>query len=119
MNGFAFIWNPDFSHITQNKTWMAAAGQIFFTLSIGTGSIITYASYLKKRDDIALTGLTTSITNEFAEVVLGGSIAIPVAAAFFGLTQTEFIAIGGAPSTSASLLCTLFFRSCHGENFSA
>jgi SNF family Na+-dependent transporter len=60
------------------NAWLAAAGQIFFTLSIGTGSILTYASYLKQKDDIALTGLTTSITNEFAEVIFGGSLAIPM-----------------------------------------
>ncbi len=96
LNGFAYVWNPNFSQITQSKTWLAAAGQIFFTLSVGTGSILTYASYLKRRDDIVLTGLSTSATNEFAEVILGGSIAIPVAVAFFGLTQTETIAQGGA-----------------------
>lgn len=51
---------------------------------------------MKKKDDIALTGLTTSMTNEFAEVILGASIAIPVAVAFFGIPQTEAIARGGA-----------------------
>lgn len=95
-NGFAWLWNPELEHIGRAKTWLAAAGQIFFTLSIGTGSILTYASYLKKRADIALTGLTTSMTNEFAEVILGGSIAIPIAVAFFGINQTEAIAQGGS-----------------------
>jgi SNF family Na+-dependent transporter len=95
-NGFGFLWNPDFSQITKAKPWLAAAGQIFFTLSIGTGSILTYASYMRKKDDLALTGLTTSITNEFAEVICGGSIAIPVAVAFFGVTQTAEIAQGGS-----------------------
>jgi SNF family Na+-dependent transporter len=95
-NGFAFLWNPDFAAMGSAKTWMAAAGQIFFTLSIGTGAILTYASYLKKRDDVALTGLTTSMTNEFAEVVLGASIAIPVAVAFFGVVETQAIARGGS-----------------------
>lgn len=92
MNGLVFIWNPDFSKLTFGGVWLAAAGQIFYTLSIGTGSIQTYASYLRKNDDIALTGLTTAVTNEFAEVVLGGSIAIPIAVAFFGLAQTQLIA---------------------------
>lgn len=95
-NGFGYLWNPDFSKITDTKPWLAAAGQIFFTLSIGTGSILTYASYMKKKDDLALTGLTTSITNEFAEVICGGSIAIPVAVAFFGVAQTTEIAQGGS-----------------------
>ncbi|MBI2822491.1 MAG: sodium-dependent transporter [Acidobacteria bacterium] len=95
-SGLAFIWNPDFSQLSNARVWLAAAGQIFFTLSVGMGTIQAYASYLGEKDDIALSGLTTSATNEFAEVVLGGSIAIPVAVAFFGLEQTQTIAAGGA-----------------------
>ncbi len=95
-NGFAFIWNPDFTKLGDPKIWLAAAGQIFFTLSVGMGTIHAYASYLKPKDDIALAGLTTAATNEFAEVVLGGSIAIPVAVAFFGLQLTQQVAMGGA-----------------------
>jgi SNF family Na+-dependent transporter len=72
INGLGYLWNPNFSQIANANAWLAAAGQIFFTLSIGTGSVLTYASYLKQGDDIALTGLTTSITNEFAEVIFGG-----------------------------------------------
>lgn len=92
MAGFAFIWNPDFSRLSNGSVWLAAAGQIFFTLGIGIGSMQTYASYLREKEDIALTGLTTSMSNEFAEVVLGSSIAIPVAVAFFGVAQTQAIA---------------------------
>ena len=115
--GFAYLWNPDFQYISKAKTWLAAAGQIFFTLSIGTGSILTYASYLKKRDDIALTGLTTSMTNEFAEVILGGSIAIPVAVAFFGVTQTELIAQGGAFDLGFVAMPIIFQKLPLGELF--
>ncbi len=96
INGFGFIWNPDFSKLTDARIWLAASGQIFFTTSIASGAIHTYASYIKKDDDIALTGFTTVMTNEFAEVVLGASIAIPIAYAFFGYTQTVEIAKSGA-----------------------
>lgn len=95
MGGMAFVWNPDFSQITNGATWLAAAGQIFFTLSLGTGSIETYASYLKENDDIVLTGLATSSMNEFCEVILGGSIAIPAATAFFGAGAATAIANAG------------------------
>lgn len=95
MGGMAFVWNPDFSQITNGATWLAAAGQIFFTLSLGTGSIETYASYLKENDDIVLTGLATSSMNEFCEVVLGGSIAIPAATAFYGAGAATAIANSG------------------------
>jgi len=96
MNGLAYIWNPDFSRLSQAEVWLVAAGQIFFTLSLGQGIINTYASYVREKDDVTLNGLTTSSTNEFAEVVLGGTIAIPLAVAFFGLSATQAIAKEGA-----------------------
>jgi SNF family Na+-dependent transporter len=95
MGGVAFVWNPDFSKITDGAIWLAAAGQIFFTLSLGTGSIETYASYVKEDEDIVLTGLATSSMNEFCEVILGGSISIPAAAAFFGPGAATAIASAG------------------------
>jgi len=94
--GFGYIWNPDFSILKDSRVWLAATGQIFFTLSVGFGAIQTYASYLGKKDDVVLSGLGTSSTNAFAEVILGGSIAIPVTVAFFGLTRTQEIAQAGA-----------------------
>ncbi len=94
--GFAFIWEPDLAQLGNAKIWLAAAGQIFFTLSVGMGTLHAYASYLKESDDIALSGLATSSINEFTEVILGGTIAIPIAVAFFGLAQTQVIAAGGS-----------------------
>ena len=45
--GLNFMWNPDFAALGNFQTWLAAAGQIFFSLSVGFGVIINYASYLK------------------------------------------------------------------------
>jgi len=95
-NGLGFLWNPDFSALRSAKVWLAAAGQIFFTLSVGIGVILTYASYLKKKDDVALSGLTSAATNEFAEVILGGSIVIPAAFVFFGPQEIINIARSGS-----------------------
>lgn len=87
--GLNFVWEPKFDRITNPSTWLAAAGQIFFTLSIGMGSIHCYASYLREKDDIALTGATAAWTNEFCEVILGGTILIPIAVAYLGLNATQ------------------------------
>jgi neurotransmitter:Na+ symporter, NSS family len=95
-NGLGFIWNPDFSQLGNASVWLAAAGQIFFTTSVGFGAIQCYASYLKKKDDIVVGGLSTVMTNETAEIVLGGSIAIPISFAFFGGVLTREIAQQGA-----------------------
>ncbi|MFH1478320.1 MAG: sodium-dependent transporter [Candidatus Omnitrophota bacterium] len=96
LNGLGFLWNPDFSALRNSKVWLAAAGQIFFTLSVGIGVILTYASYLKKTDDVALSGLTAASTNEFAEIILGSSIIIPAAYIFFGPDKIQAVAAGGA-----------------------
>jgi SNF family Na+-dependent transporter len=96
INGMGFMWNPDFSRLADAKVWLAAAGQIFFTLSVGLGSIITYASYLRKDDDVALSGITAVSMNEFVEVILGGSIAITGAFIFFGADGAQEIAHGGS-----------------------
>ncbi len=116
-NGFAFIWNPDFSKLNDPKIWLAAAGQIFFTLSVGMGTIHAYASYLKPKDDVALSGLSTAATNELAEVVLGGSIAIPVAVAFFGITTTQEIAQDGAFNLGFVSMPIIFQKLPLGEIF--
>jgi neurotransmitter:Na+ symporter, NSS family len=94
--GLAFIWTPVWSELGNARVWLAAAGQVFFTLSLGMGTIQTYSSFLSKQDDVALTGLTTASTNEFAEVVLGGTIAIPAAVTFFGVAGATAIAAGGS-----------------------
>jgi len=95
LEGLNFLWTPDFSRLGNFGVWLAAAGQIFFTLSIGFGSLECYASYVREDDDIALTGLTTAATNEFVEVIFGGMIAIPAAAVFFGASEIQRVASGG------------------------
>jgi neurotransmitter:Na+ symporter, NSS family len=92
MQGLAFIWTPEWGALGNANVWLAAAGQVFFTLSLGMGTLHTYASFLSKDDDIMLTGLATASTNEFAEVVLGGTIAIPAAVTFFGVAGATAIA---------------------------
>jgi SNF family Na+-dependent transporter len=116
-NGFGFIWNPDFSKLDDPKVWLAAAGQIFFTLSLGMGTIHAYASYLKPKDDIALSGLATASTNEFAEVILGGSIAIPLSVAFFGIATTTAMAKGGSFDLGFASMPLVFEKIPFGEFF--
>lgn len=86
LNGLGFLWNPkDIAAGLRNpQLWLAAAGQIFFSLSVGFGAIITYASYLGRKDDVVLSGLTASACNEFCEVGLGGLITVPAAFVFLG-----------------------------------
>ena len=92
----AFLWEPRLEGLKSAEVWLNAAGQIFFTLSIGISIIMTYASYVESKRDIALSGLTTASLNEFAEIVLGSSIAVIAAVIFFGVSEAIEIAQGGA-----------------------
>jgi len=94
-NALNFIWTPDIESLGNARVWLEAAGQMFFTLSIGMGVIIAYASYLKKDEDVVLSGLSAASTNEFCEVILGGSVVIPAAFVFFGAVGTMEIARSG------------------------
>ncbi|MGE0440620.1 MAG: sodium-dependent transporter [Gemmatimonadales bacterium] len=95
-DGLNFMYTPDWSKLADAKVWLAAAGQIFFTLSVGMGTLQAYASYLKKTDDMTLSGIATCATNETAEVVLGGSLAIPAVVTFFGISGAISIAQQGS-----------------------
>ena len=133
LNGLGFLWNPNWSVLgsvghwtvagasipywTPNaKVWLAAAGQIFFTLSVGFGVILTYASYLTPKDDVALSGLTAAAANEVAEVIIGGSLVIPAAFAFFG-AATAGIAAGGAFNLGFVTMPLVFQQMAGGNLF--
>ncbi|HVW00831.1 MAG TPA: sodium-dependent transporter [Planctomycetaceae bacterium] len=94
--GLNFVWQPKFDSLSNPAVWLAAAGQIFFTLSIGMGSIHCYASYLRQEDDVALTGASAAWTNELCEIILGGTILIPIAVAYLGLEQVQDMTKGGS-----------------------
>lgn len=71
------LMNPDL--------WITAAGQIFFSLSIGFGTVLTYASYVARRKDIALVSLTANAANEAVEVGLAGMMIVPAAVSLLGV----------------------------------
>ena len=84
-DGLNFLWTPQFDSLSNPTVWLAAAGQMFFTLSVGMGTIHCYSSYLKAKDDIALNAVSAGFMNEFVEVVLGSLIVIPIAAGYLGI----------------------------------
>ncbi|WKZ32725.1 MAG: sodium-dependent transporter [Thermodesulfobacteriota bacterium] len=115
--GLAFLWEPDLSGLTSAKVWLAAAGQVFFTLSLGLGAILTYASYVKKDEDIALDGLSTASLNTFAEVIFGSTIALTSAVIFFGMQGASEIASGGAFKLGFMSMPAVFSYMSYGQFF--
>lgn len=72
--GIKWYLKPDFSKLLSWKVWMAAYGQIFFTLTLGFGVMIAYASYLPKRTNIIRNAYITSIVNCLYSFFVGFAI---------------------------------------------
>ncbi|WP_186576370.1 sodium-dependent transporter [Aquibacillus kalidii] len=71
LEGLDAFFKPDWSMITEGKVWVAAYGQIFFSLSIAFAIMITYASYLPKKSDITNNAFITGFANSSFELLAG------------------------------------------------
>jgi len=73
MEGVKFLFNPDFSRLTGSSV-LAALGQVFFSLSIGMGTLITYASYFPSKDNLFSTSLSVAFTDTLVAMLAGVAI---------------------------------------------
>ncbi|GAA6943692.1 sodium-dependent transporter [Aggregatibacter sp. 2125159857] len=69
--GLDALFSPNWDKLTDPSVWIAAYGQIFFSLSICFGIMLTYASYLKKESDLTGAGLVVGFANSSFEVLAG------------------------------------------------
>lgn len=84
--GMRFLFKPDWSKVS-TRTVIAALGQGFFSLSLGCGTIITYASYSRKTDNLFKTAGFTAIAD--TAVAILASIAIMPSVFSFGIPPTQ------------------------------
>ena len=71
MSGLDALFTPNWSVLTQTSVWAAAFGQIFFSLSVGFGIMITYSSYVAKKTDMTGSALTVGLSNSSFELLAG------------------------------------------------
>lgn len=84
--GVAFFFRPDFSKLTPQVV-ISAMGQVFFSLSLGMGCMVTYGSYLKKETSLPRSALLIPFLDTIVAVLAG--LAILPAVFAFGLEPTE------------------------------
>lgn len=105
--GYAFMFKPDFSALQDNFFGVVrtAAGQMFFSLSLGMGCMITYGSYLSKNENLQRNAVIIPIADSII-AILAGCAVMPACAAFgvdfgagpgllFASMQTVFANMGG------------------------
>lgn len=78
--GLSFLFTPDFSKITWSVV-LDALGQAAFSLSIGMGTLITYGSYIQKKENLPITALQVSAADTLI-AVLAGVMIFPAVFAF-------------------------------------
>lgn len=94
--GLNAFFTPDWSQITNGKVWVAAYGQIFFSLSIAFAIMITYSSYLPKKSDITNNAFITGFGNSSFELLAGIGVfsALGFMAAQQGVPVKEVVSSG-------------------------
>ena len=78
--GLAYLFKPDFSKVTIG-TCLDALGQSFYSLSLGMGIIITYSSYVSKKENLMASGVGTAVSDMLFAVLAGVAIMPAVFAA--------------------------------------
>lgn len=78
--GISYLFKPDFSKITPSVI-LGALGQAFFSLSLGLGCMLTYASYFNNKNRLAKTAVTTSLLDSLV-AILAGVIIFPAVFTF-------------------------------------
>lgn len=116
--GVSYLLKPDFSKITPSAM-LSAMGQAFFSLSLGVGCILTYASYLKRDENVLTTGLYTAIFDLIFALIAGFAIMPAVFAAgiepgagpglIFETLPFIFSSLGASVPWLSNIVAILFF----------
>ncbi|MDO4223008.1 MAG: sodium-dependent transporter [Acinetobacter sp.] len=69
--GLNAFFTPDWEKMADYKVWLAAFGHVFFSLSLGFGIMVTYASYLKPKTNLTGSGLIVGFANCSFEILAG------------------------------------------------
>ena len=98
--GLNALFTPKWSALLDYQVWMAAFGQIFFSLSVGFGIMLTYASYLqRRRSNLVGTGLVAGFANSSFELFAG----IGVFATLGFMAHTQGVGLSDMKITGPSL----------------
>ncbi|MFG6119400.1 sodium-dependent transporter [Thalassobacillus sp. B23F22_16] len=81
MEGVRFLFQPNWSALTNPAVYLAALGQAFFSLSLGMGAMLTYGSYLSKENKLPSATIGIGVMDSFFAVI-SGIVIFPAVFAF-------------------------------------
>jgi NSS family neurotransmitter:Na+ symporter len=104
IDGLDAFFKPHWGALLDPRVWIAAYGQIFFSLSVAFGIMLTYASYLKKKTDLTGSGLVVGFANSGFEILCG----IGVFSALGFMAQAQGVAIDEVVASGIGLAFIAF-----------
>ena len=102
--GLDALFTPDWAALGDTGVWAAAFGQIFFSLSVGFGIMITYASYVGRRTDMTGSGLVVGFSNSAFELLAG----VGVFAALGFMAQANGVSVDEVATSGLGLAFVAF-----------
>lgn len=119
MVGLDAFFTPQWGALLDPQVWIAAYGQIFFSLSVAFGAMLTYSSHLKRRTNLTGSGLVVAFSNSSFEVLAGIGVfaALGFLATQSGVPVSE--AAAGGPGLAFVAFPTLIGEMPFGEIFGA
>ncbi|MBD5784949.1 sodium-dependent transporter [Cellulosimicrobium terreum] len=111
VDGLNALFTPDWSALGDANVWIAAYSQIFFSLSIAFGIMITYASYRKRRANLTSPGLVVAFSNSSFEILAG----IGVFSTLGFLAHQEGVGVGELENIAGPTLSFITFPAIVSE----
>lgn len=99
MDGLDTLFTPNWAALAHPGVWAAAYGQIFFSLSVAFGIMVTYSSYLKKKTDLTGSGYVVAFANSGFEILAG----IAVFSALGFMAQASGVAVADVVQSGVGL----------------
>ncbi|MEB4615300.1 sodium-dependent transporter [Leucobacter sp. M11] len=99
MDGLDTLFTPNWAALADPGVWAAAYGQIFFSLSVAFGIMVTYSSYLKKKTDLTGSGFVVAFANSGFEILAG----IAVFSALGFMAQASGVAVADVVQSGVGL----------------
>ncbi len=104
LEGLNALFTPDWGALSDSDVWVSAYGQIFFSLSIAFGIMITYAAHVKRKTNLTGSGLVVAFSNSGFEILAG----IGVFAALGFMAHASGVAVDEVVSSGIGLAFIAF-----------
>lgn len=109
--GLNALFAPDFAALANPSVWVAAYSQIFFSLSVAFGIMLTYSSYRRRKSNLTTPGLVVAFGNSSFEILAG--VGVFATLGFFAHQQG--VAVGDLQNLSGPMLAFVTFPAIAAE----